>query len=91
MRQLVLIKGETCMHITNSNMRNKDDRSLGFKSHHFITIDQRMHIMLSLLFKAILHHGHSPGELITSTIVSIPKDVKATLSNRDNYYVNFSM
>ena len=30
-------------------------------------------------------HGHYPSELLKSTIVSIPKDKTASLSNSDNY------
>ena len=30
-------------------------------------------------------HGHYPSELLQSTIVSIPKDKTASLSNSDNY------
>ena len=41
--------------------------------------------VLSLLFNSILFNGYSPRELLLSTIVSIPKDVKSSLSSADNY------
>ena len=30
-------------------------------------------------------HGHTPADLLKSTIVSIPEDNKASLSGSDNY------
>lgn len=63
----------------------KRDGSLGFSSDHLIHADKRLHILLSLLFKAIIIHGYFPKNLLLSTILSIPKDSKASLSNIDNY------
>ena len=44
-----------------------------------------MHSVLALLFRSIIYHGHYPDNLLKSTIISIPKDAKASLSNVDNY------
>ena len=46
---------------------------------------RRLRVLLSLLFNAMIVHGHYPTELLKSTIVSIPKDNTASLSNSDNY------
>ena len=32
-----------------------------------------------------MYHGHYPDNLLRSTIISIPKDAKASLSNVVNY------
>ena len=63
----------------------KDDGDLGFKSDHLINGSHRLHVVLSLLFNVMVNHGYTPDVLLKSTIVSIPKDPKALLSNRDNY------
>ena len=46
---------------------------------------RRLRVLLSLLFNTMIVHGHYPAELLKSTIVSIPKDKTASLSNSDNY------
>ena len=33
----------------------------------------------------MFYHGHTPADLLKSTIVSIPKDNKKSLSSSDNY------
>ena len=63
----------------------KSDGNKGFTSDHLHNSGKRLHILLSLLFKSILFHGYFPHELLLSTIVSIPKDVKSSLSSADNY------
>ena len=63
----------------------KSDRNKGFTSDHLHNSGKRLHILLSLLFTSILFYRYSPHELLLSTIVSIPKDVKSTLSPADNY------
>ena len=63
----------------------KSDGNKGFTSDHLLKSGKRLQILLSLLFKSILFHGYSPHELLLSTIVSIPKDVKSSLSSADNY------
>ena len=47
-----------------------------------------MHIkffLLTLMINSIVIHGHWPPELLNSTIVSIPKDNRGSLSNSENY------
>ena len=63
----------------------KDDGDLGFKSDHLINGNHRLHVVLSLLFNVMINHGYTPDVLLKSTIVSIPKDPKLSLSNSDNY------
>ena len=44
-----------------------------------------VYVLISLLFNAMIVHGHYPTELFKSTIVSIPKDKTASMSKCDNY------
>ena len=44
-----------------------------------------LNVLLSLLFRVIVIHGHYPHNLLVSTIISIPKDLKSSLYNVDNY------
>ena len=62
----------------------EDDGDLGFKSDHLINGSHRLHVVLSLLFNVMIIHGYTPDVLLKSTIVSIPKDPKVSLSNSDN-------
>ena len=73
---------KTCISKLNSG---KDDGDLGFNSDHVKNGTYRLNVLLSLLFNTISSHGYTPPVLLKSTIISIPKDNKATLSNSDNY------
>ena len=64
---------------------NKSDGHKGFNSNHLINGSNCMNVLLSLLFTAMLTHGHYATELLKSTIISIPKDTTASLSTSDNY------
>ena len=70
---------KTCISKLNSG---KDDGDIGFKSDHIIN---GTHVLLSLVFNTMISHGYTPTVLLKSTIVSIPKDNKASLSISDNY------
>ena len=65
--------------------RGKSDGAIGFNSNHLAHGGRRIRVLLSLLFNAMIVHGHYPSELLKSTIISIPKDKTASLSNSDNY------
>ena len=71
-----------CMHKLKPG---KDDGDLGFKSDRIINESHRLHVLLSLLCNVILIHGYTPTDSLKSSIISIPKDVQAALSNIDNY------
>ena len=71
-----------CIALLN---KNKMDGDKGFSSNHLIYAGRRLHVYLSMLFNAMLSHGYYPNELLKSTIISIPKDRTASLSNSDNY------
>ena len=63
----------------------KDDGDKSFKSDHLIHGGQQLHVVLSMLFNTMLIYGYTPSFLLKSTILSIPKDYKPSLSSRDNY------
>ena len=63
----------------------KGDDNESFTSDHLINSCNRLHSVLALLFRSIIYHGHYRDNLLKSTIISIPKDAKASLSNVDNY------
>ena len=63
--------------------RGKSDGKVGFNSNHLV--QWWTSYTVALLFNAMIVHGHYPSELLKSTIVSIPKDKTASLSNSDNY------
>ena len=41
--------------------------------------------MIDICLNTMISHGYTPTVLLKSTILSIPKDNKASLSNSDNY------
>ena len=62
--------------------KGKDDGNHEFKS------DQggdRFYIYLSILFNAMIRHGYNPRKLLLSSIISIPKDMKSSLRDSNNY------
>ena len=40
-----------------------------------------MHVLLSMLFNVMLQHGYNAKNLILSSIISIPKDMKSSSPN----------
>ena len=63
----------------------KGDGNESFISDHLINSCGRLHSVLALLFRSIIYHGHYPDKLLKFTIISNPKDAKASLSNVVNY------
>ena len=63
----------------------KSDGNVGFDSDHLINSCGRLHVLLSIMFNAMLCHGHTPNALLYSSIVSLPKDMRASLCCGDNY------
>ena len=63
----------------------KGDGNKSFTSDHLINSCSRFHSVFALLFRLLIYHGHYPDKLLKSTIISNPKDAKASLRNVDNY------
>ena len=64
--------------------RSKSDGN-GFKADHLINGGKKNHILLPMLFKSVLIHGYNANDLVLSSIISIPKDIRSSLSSSDNY------
>ena len=65
--------------------KRKGDGNYGFTSDHLIYGGHRLHVLLSLLFNVMLQHGYNAKDLILSSIISIPNDMKTSLSSSTNY------
>ncbi len=65
--------------------RGKGDGGQGFDSDHLINGTPKLFYLLSTLFNLMIIHGHTASDLLYSSIVSIPKNVRASLCSNDNY------
>ncbi len=63
----------------------KCDGNHGLFTNHFKNAPHRLALHLSHLFSSMLTHGCTPSELRLSTLTSIPKDLKESLTTSDNY------
>ncbi len=63
----------------------KSDGDQGFDSDHLLSGTRKLYYMFSLLFNCMSVHGHTANDLLYSNIVSIPKNLRASLSSSDNY------
>lgn len=63
----------------------KHDGLYGHFSDHLKHSPDRMHVILSLLFTSMLTHGHTPDGMLIATICPIPKDVKKSVNDSNNY------
>jgi len=63
----------------------KSDGKGEFYSDHIKNGGSRLHMALSVLFNSMIVHGFTPDALLSSYIVSIPKNLRASLSSSDNY------
>ena len=63
-----------------------DDGKHGFNYDRLIHGSNRMCVILCLMFNSMLTHGYTPDDLLLSTIISIPKDNRNSMSSSDNYH-----
>ena len=63
----------------------KSDGKGEFYSDHLKHSGPCLHMALSVLFNSMLVHGYTPDALLSSFVVSIPKNLRASLSSSDNY------
>ena len=63
----------------------KDDGNHGFKYDHLIQGGGRLYTYLSILFNTMIRHGYNPRALLLSSIIFIPKDMKSSLRDSNNY------
>ena len=62
----------------------KGDGSRGFYSDHLLNGGNTLHSFLMILLNCMFTHGHSPV-LLSSVMISLAKNVRASLSNSSNY------
>ena len=72
-------------HVFSNKKKYKSDGDKSFNSNHLINCYDRVNVILSLMFKAMLTHGHYPTKLLKSTLIYILKDTIASLSTSDTY------
>ena len=65
--------------------RSKSDVKYGFKSDHLINGGKDCTFYCLMLFKSMLIHGYNANDLVLSSIISITKDIRSSLSSNDNY------
>ena len=63
---------------------HKDDGNHGFKSDPIINGSDKLLLLFSIMFNAMLNHGFNPEDLLLSTIISIPKDNRCSMNSSDN-------
>ena len=63
----------------------KADANPLLSSDHILNACDDMFTHLSHLFNTMLSHCYTPSEMLLSTVVPIPKNLRKSLSNSDNY------
>ena len=57
----------------------------GLAAEHFIYADERIHVILSILFNCFISHGYLPSEFMKTAIVPIIKIKTGDTSDKNNY------
>ena len=65
--------------------RSKSDGNYGFISDHLINGGKKIAHFIVYVIQEYLIHGYNANDLVLFSIISIPKDVRASLSSSDNY------
>jgi len=63
----------------------KSDGSLGLVSDHFINACDEFNIHVAMLFSALLVHGLAPDDLVSGTLIPIPKGKNVNITDSSNY------
>jgi len=66
--------------------RGKSDANGRLTSDHFIFACKELSVYLSLLFSALLVHGHVPSDILASRLIPIPKGKNTNITNSANYH-----
>ena len=73
----IYVTSDIIVHCIKRLKRSKSDDNYGFKSDHLINGGKRLHILLSMLFRSMLIRGYNGNDLVVSSIISIPKDIRS--------------
>ena len=63
----------------------KHDGKYNLTSDHMVNSSTILLVIFSIPFVIMLVHGYNAADLLTSTIISIPKDAGGDMSRSDNY------
>ena len=63
----------------------KSDGDIGFMSDHIKLAPHIFYVYLTMLYNAIVCHGHVPELMLKGTITHIPKDLNGKFSDSSNY------
>ena len=85
MHSNVIIRQSTVTKCIQKLKAAKSDGNIGFDSDHLINGTHKLHVMLCILLNVMISHGYTANDLLFSTIISIPKNLKTSLSSSDNY------
>ncbi len=66
---------------------SKHDRKYSLTSDHVVYSSRILLVILSILMSSMLVHGYNAADLLSSTIISIPKDACGDMSRSDTYRV----
>ena len=58
---------------------SKGDGNIGFDSDHLINDSHKLHVILCLLINIMISHGYTAKDLLFSTLISIPNNLKAKI------------
>ena len=63
----------------------KRDGSLGLVSDHYINACDELSIHVAMLFSALLVHGLAPDDMVSGTLIPIPKGKNVNVTDSSNY------
>ena len=78
----------TVEEISQAIKQMKNGKSSGLDNlygEHFKNSHSKVHVLLSLLFNAMIIHGHLPSSFMDSIIVPLVKDKKGDITSVENY------
>ena len=84
-REFVRITGDEIKKSIKQAKSNKSCGRDGLYSEHYKYANERIYVLLALLYNAIAIHGHVPECMMDSLLVPLVKDKKGSLTSSDNY------
>ena len=66
-------------------LKMEKSESSGLFSNHIIYGGKRLHVILTLLFNAMLSHGFAPQEMLTGTMIPLQKNKRESRNISENY------
>ena len=81
-----IVISESCVSDAIKQLKlDKSDGNKGVFSNHVKYGPRRLTSLIAILLTTSARHGYMPGELLLSTLHSIPKDCRAYICDSDNY------